>query len=66
MRRGFFLDVVVAFVVAFLAGVAVTFVWSKISQGAGAVNWTTTVIFAIVFAIVFPWFGRRRVGRREG
>ncbi|MEK7325882.1 MAG: hypothetical protein AAB217_11565 [Chloroflexota bacterium] len=47
-------DFVITFGVALVVTVLVTFLWSLVFHGAGAVDWETSFRFAIIFGIVFP------------
>ena len=57
-------DGVTVFAVSLIVCVLVTFLWNLFVHGAGAIDWETSVRFAIVFGIIFPWMETRR--GREG
>jgi hypothetical protein len=52
--KSLLVDVLVTFVLTLVVSVIVTFLYSLIAHGAGAIDWETSVRFAIIFAIVLP------------
>jgi hypothetical protein len=52
-------DFVITFIVTLAVAVGVTFLWSLVFHGAGAIDWETAfrlaIIFGLTFGIVLPW-----------
>jgi len=64
--RGFLLDMVMTMPVTFLVTAAVTYLYSLIAHGAGAVDWGTAFRLGIILGIVLPLTqtrGRRRIAQ---
>ncbi len=51
--RGF----VVYFVLVFIVGAAVSFLYSLIAHGQGVVDWESSFRFALIFGVVMPVVG---------
>jgi hypothetical protein len=58
--KGWFGDFVTVFAVTLIVSVIVTMRWGLIAQGASAIDWQTSLRFAIVFGIILTWINRRR------
>jgi hypothetical protein len=62
-------DFAITFAVTLVVSVCVTFVWSLVVQGRGAVEWETSLRFALIFGLTFgvllPWT-RARERRMNG
>jgi hypothetical protein len=58
--RRVFVDVVNVFALTLIVSVIVTLLSNVIVHGAGTIDWETSVRFAIVFGIIFPWIETRR------
>ena len=63
--KKFLTDFAITFVVALVVIVVVTFLWSLIFHGAGAVDWETSFRFAIIFGVVLPLVQAREVKAAE-
>ncbi|MFO7865475.1 MAG: hypothetical protein R6V02_01500 [Candidatus Aminicenantes bacterium] len=46
--------------ITFVVAAAVTFLYSLIAHGNGAVDWEYAIRFGIIFGIVFAWMKSRR------
>ncbi len=57
------IDFVTVFAVTLIVCAVVTWLWNLIVHGAGTVDWETSVRFAILFGIIFPWIEMRRSKR---
>jgi hypothetical protein len=53
-------DFVTVFAVSLIVLVIVTLLWNLIFHGASTIDWETSLRFAIVFGIIFPWIETRR------
>ena len=53
-------DCVTVFAVSLIVSVIVTLLWNLIVHGANTIDWETSVRFAILFGIIFPWIETRR------
>ena len=62
--RQFLLDVVITIPITFVVAAAVTYVYSLIAHGSGAIDWDTAFHLAIVLGIVLPLTRSRP--RKEG
>jgi len=56
--KGFIMQFALFFVVAFVAAAVVTYLWTLVATGSGAVDWGTAIPLAIVVGIVVPLSGR--------
>jgi len=52
--KKFLRDFILTFVIAFSAGVIVTFVWNLIIQGTSRADWETPFRLAIILGVVLP------------
>ena len=52
-------DFVIIFAITLLVSVIVTFLYSLIVRGSGAIDWETSFRSAIVLAIVLSWIQQR-------
>lgn len=52
-------DAAITFVIVLVVAAVVTFFYSLIAHGSGAVDWETAFRFAIILAIVLPWLKAR-------
>ena len=59
MRR-FVVDVVIVSSVALAISIAVSVLWSVVAHRTTAIDWETSVRFAIVLGIIVPWIQFRR------
>jgi hypothetical protein len=50
-----FIDFVTTFIVTLLVVVIVTYIYSLIAQGVGAIDWERAFSFAITLGIVLTW-----------
>ena len=53
-------DFVTVFAVSLIVLVIVTLLWNVTFHGTSTIDWETSVRFAIVFGIIFPWIETRR------
>ena len=58
------IDSVIMFSVILVVNVLVTFLYSLIVHGAGAVEWGSAFTFAISLGIVLPWVRQREKKQR--
>ena len=56
--KGFIMQFALFFVVALVAAAAVTYLWTLVATGSGAVDWGTVIPLATVLGIVVPLGGR--------
>jgi hypothetical protein len=52
--RQFLLDVVITMPITFVVAAAVTYMYSLIAHGTGAIDWDTAFRLAIILGIVLP------------
>ncbi len=52
-------EVIIIFIITFITGSAVTFLYSLLFHSKGIVNWATAFSLAVTFAVVFPLINRR-------
>ena len=57
--KKFAVDFVIIFAITLLVSVIVTFLYSLIVHGLGAIDWETSFRSAIVLAIVLSWIQQR-------
>ena len=57
-------DFIAIFCIALVVSIVVSFLYSLIVHGSGAVNWGFSFQIAIVFGIVFSWLNVR--ARKDG
>ena len=62
--KGLLLDMVVTIPIIFIVAAVVTYLYSLIAHGAGAINWGTAFQLAIILGIALP-FTRARADRRK-
>ena len=43
------------FTITFLITAMVTFLWSLVGHGEGAVDWETSFRFAVIFGVILTW-----------
>ena len=53
-------DVVTVFAVTLIVSAIITLLWNLIVHAASTMDWETSLRFAILFAIIFPWIETRR------
>ena len=58
--RRFVVEVVTVFSVTLVASLVVRLLWNLIAHKTTAIDWETSVRFAIVLGIIVPWIQRRR------
>jgi hypothetical protein len=63
--RRFLVDVAIILPVTFVVAALVTYLYSLIVHGAGAVNWETAFQLAFIVGIVLPLTRTRAVTNRE-
>ena len=56
--KGFIMQFALFCVVSLVAAAAVTYLWTLVATGPGAVDWGTVIPLAIVVGIVVPLSGR--------
>jgi uncharacterized membrane-anchored protein len=56
-------DCVTVFAVSLIVSAIVTLLSNLIVHGASTIDWETSVRFAILFGIIFPWIETRRIRR---
>jgi len=61
--RGFLLDMAITMLVTFVVAAVVTYVYSLIAHGSGAVNWDMAFHLAIILGVVLPFTRVRTNGR---
>ena len=62
--KNLLVDVTVTFLLTLVTSVIVTYLYSLLAHGAGAIDWETAIRFAIIFAIVLP--GTRKLAHKDG
>ncbi len=62
--RRWVVDVVIVFSVTLVVSMVVSVLWNVISHKTTAIDWETSVRFAIVLGIIVPWIQTRR-GRQS-
>ncbi len=58
--RRLVVDVVIVFSVTLVTSMVVSVLWNVIAHKTTAIDWETSVRFAIVLAIIVPWIQTRR------
>ena len=58
--RRWIVDVVIVFSVTLVASMLVSMIWNVIAHKSTAIDWETSVRFAIVLGIIVPWIQARR------
>lgn len=58
--KRFLIDALVVFSVSLIVMIGVTVVWNLGFHRSSAVDWETSVRFAIAFGLIFSWMGTRR------
>lgn len=53
------IDFVIMFAIVLVVNLLVTFLYTLLVHGSGAVDWETAFQFAISLAIILPWIRRR-------
>ncbi|HET6325573.1 MAG TPA: hypothetical protein VFG04_12920 [Planctomycetaceae bacterium] len=53
-------DFVSVFAVTLIVSAIVTLLWDLIVHGTSAIDWETSVRFAVLFGIILPWMETRR------
>jgi hypothetical protein len=61
--KGFLLDMAITMPVTFVVAAVVTYLYSLVAHGSGAVNWDTAFHLAIILGIVLPLTRARANGR---
>ena len=62
--KGFLFDMVITIPITFVVAAVVTYLYSLIAHGSGAVNWDTAFHLAIIIGIVLPLSRARADGRK--
>ena len=52
--KGFLIGFVATFAVTLVVAAIVTYLWSLIFHGAGAIDWETSFLLAIILGIILP------------
>ena len=58
--RKLVVDAVIVFSVTLVASVVVSVLWNLVAHRTTAIDWETSVRFAIVLGIIVPWIQARR------
>jgi len=62
--KGFLLDMVITIPITFIVAAVVTYLYSLIAHGSGAINWDTAFQLAIIVGIVLPLSRARSEGKK--
>ena len=62
--KGYFLDMAITIPITFIVAAVVTYLYSLIAHGSGAVNWDTAFQLAIIVGIVLPLSQARSEGNK--
>jgi hypothetical protein len=60
--KNYLTSFVIVFAITLVVSVVVTYLYTLLIHGAGAVDWDTSFRLAITFGIIFSWL----IGRGEG
>ena len=63
--KTYFTDFLTIFATTLIVAAVVTFLYSLIAHGAGAIDWETSFDLAIRFGIILPWVETRNKNRKN-
>ena len=62
--KGFLIDSVITILITFVVAVVVTYLYSAIAHGSGAINWETAFQLAVIVGIAMPLSRVRSAGNK--